>query len=99
MDLGSEDLQTKQKQWLAKNMSPAKKRMLKKRRSEYQIQRYHFRWIKIQNRSELLNHPTKSHVVLIKDDGKDRLIRFGQQGAKTAGKPKKGESQGDEDKA
>jgi len=38
------------------------------------------------------NHPTKSHVVLIKDDGKDRIIRFGQQGAKTAGKPKSGES-------
>jgi hypothetical protein len=39
------------------------------------------------------SHPTKSHVVLIKDDGKDKMIRFGQQGAKTAGKPKKGESQ------
>lgn len=38
------------------------------------------------------NHPKKSHVVLIKDDGKDRIIRFGQQGAKTAGKPKAGES-------
>jgi hypothetical protein len=32
-------------------------------------------------------------VVLIKDNGNDRIIRFGQQGAKTAGKPKKGESQ------
>jgi hypothetical protein len=32
-------------------------------------------------------------VVLVKDDGKDKMIRFGQQGAKTAGKPKKGESQ------
>jgi hypothetical protein len=31
-------------------------------------------------------------VVLVKDDGKDKMIRFGQQGAKTAGKPKKGES-------
>ena len=39
------------------------------------------------------NHPKKSHVVLIKDGGKDRMIRFGQQGAKTAGKPKSGESQ------
>ena len=38
------------------------------------------------------NHPTKSHVVLVKDGGKDKMIRFGQQGAKTAGKPKKGES-------
>ena len=34
----------------------------------------------------------KSHVVLIKDDGKDRMIRFGEQGASTAGKPKDGES-------
>ena len=28
----------------------------------------------------------KSHVVLIKDDGKDRMIRFGQEGA--TGSPK-----------
>ena len=34
----------------------------------------------------------KSHVVLIKDDGKDRMIRFGEKGASTAGAPKKGES-------
>ena len=39
------------------------------------------------------NHPKKSHVVLVKDDGKDKMIRFGQQGAKTDGKPKAGESQ------
>ena len=26
------------------------------------------------------NHKTKSHVVLVKDNGKDKLIRFGQQG-------------------
>ena len=38
------------------------------------------------------NHPKKSHVVLVKDGGKDKMIRFGQQGAKTAGKPKAGES-------
>ena len=38
------------------------------------------------------NHPTKSHAVLIKDGGKDRMIRFGEQGASTAGKPKTGES-------
>ena len=29
---------------------------------------------------------SKSHAVLIKDGGKDRLIRFGQQGVTTAGK-------------
>jgi len=38
------------------------------------------------------NHPTKSHVVLAKEGDKVKLIRFGEQGAKTAGKPKAGES-------
>ena len=37
-------------------------------------------------------HPTKSHVVVAKVGSKTKLIRFGQQGVKTAGKPKKGES-------
>lgn len=38
------------------------------------------------------NHPKKSHVVVAKEGDKVKLIRFGEQGAKTAGKPKKGES-------
>ena len=38
------------------------------------------------------NHPTKSHVVLAKEGSKVKLIRFGQQGARTAGKPKKSDS-------
>ena len=37
-------------------------------------------------------HPTKSHVVVAKEGDKIKTIRFGEQGAKTAGKPKKGES-------
>ncbi len=37
-------------------------------------------------------HPTKSHVVLAKEGDTVKMIRFGQQGAKTAGKPKAGES-------
>ena len=37
-------------------------------------------------------HRTKSHVVVAKVGSKIKTIRFGQQGAKTAGKPKKGES-------
>jgi hypothetical protein len=37
-------------------------------------------------------HPKKSHAVLAKEGSKIKLIRFGQQGVKTAGKPKKGES-------
>ena len=39
------------------------------------------------------NHPTKSHVVLAKKGDREEIIRFGQQGAKTAGKPKPGESE------
>ena len=37
-------------------------------------------------------HKSKSHVVLAKSGSRVKLIRFGQQGARTAGKPKKGES-------
>jgi hypothetical protein len=39
------------------------------------------------------DHPTKSHVVLAKEGDTIKMIRFGEQGAKTAGKPKKGESE------
>ena len=37
-------------------------------------------------------HPKKSHIVKACEGGKEKIIRFGQQGAKTAGKPKAGES-------
>jgi len=37
-------------------------------------------------------HKTKSHMVLAQEGHQLKLIRFGQQGVKTAGKPKKGES-------
>lgn len=39
------------------------------------------------------DHPTKSHVVKTKVDGAEKIIRFGEQGASTAGKPKAGESE------
>jgi len=39
------------------------------------------------------NHPKKSHVVVAKKGDKTKTIRFGEQGAKTAGKPKAGESE------
>ena len=38
------------------------------------------------------NHPKKSHIVVAKVGDKIKTIRFGEQGAKTAGKPKAGES-------
>ena len=38
------------------------------------------------------NHPKKSHIVVAKVGDKVKTIRFGQQGASTAGKPKAGES-------
>ena len=39
------------------------------------------------------SHKTKSHVVVAKVGDKTKTIRFGEQGAKTAGKPKAGESE------
>ena len=38
------------------------------------------------------SHPKKSHVVVAKEGTKIKTIRFGQQGVKTAGAPKAGES-------
>lgn len=37
-------------------------------------------------------HKKKSHIVVAKVGTKTKTIRFGQQGASTAGKPKAGES-------
>ena len=39
------------------------------------------------------SHPTKSHIVVAKEGEQVKTIRFGQQGVKTAGKPKEGESE------
>lgn len=44
------------------------------------------------------SHPKKSHIVKACTGGKEKIIRFGEQGAKTAGKPKEGESQAMKDK-
>jgi hypothetical protein len=38
------------------------------------------------------SHAKKSHVVKACDNGKEKIIRFGEQGASTAGAPKEGES-------
>ena len=38
------------------------------------------------------SHKTKSHIVKACEGGKEKIIRFGQQGVRTAGKPKSGES-------
>ena len=37
-------------------------------------------------------HKTKSHIVVAKEGDNIKTIRFGEQGASTAGKPKAGES-------
>ena len=37
-------------------------------------------------------HAKKSHVVMAKEGDQTKLIRFGEQGAETAGAPKQGES-------
>lgn len=39
------------------------------------------------------SHPKKSHVVVAKVGDKVKTIRFGEQGANTAGNPKAGESE------
>lgn len=39
------------------------------------------------------SHPKKSHIVVAKEGAKVKTIRFGEQGAKTAGKPKAGEGE------
>jgi hypothetical protein len=39
------------------------------------------------------SHPKKSHIVVAKEGDKIKTIRFGEQGAETAGKPKSGESE------
>jgi hypothetical protein len=44
------------------------------------------------------SHPTKSHVVKACEGDQEKVIRFGEQGAKTAGAPKAGESQAMKDK-
>lgn len=38
------------------------------------------------------DHPKKSHIVVAKSGDQVKTIRFGEQGAKTAGAPKSGES-------
>ena len=43
-------------------------------------------------------HPTKSQIVVAKSGNQIKTIRFGQQGANTAGAPKEGESQKMKDK-
>lgn len=43
------------------------------------------------------NHPNKSHVVKACENGKEKLIRFGQQGADNK-PPRKGESKADKAK-
>jgi len=39
------------------------------------------------------SHSKKSHVVMAKEGDRTKLIRFGEQGASVAGKPKAGESE------
>ena len=38
-------------------------------------------------------HPKKSHIVVAKQGSQVKTIRFGEQGAETAGKPKAGEGE------
>lgn len=44
------------------------------------------------------SHPTKSHVVKACEGGKEKIIRFGQQGV-SGSPPRKGESEANKKKA
>jgi hypothetical protein len=48
--------------------------------------------LKINQPKRTPDHPKKSHIVKTRVNGKDKIIRFGEKGASTAGKPKAGES-------
>jgi len=54
------------------------------------LDRHHLAGVNMPKRTP--GHKTKSHVVLAKEGDKTKLIRFGEQGASTAGKAKSGES-------
>ena len=64
--------------------------MTEKEKIKNKLKKYGLKGTNIPKRTS--KHPTSSHVVLAKEGDKIKTIRFGQKGAKTAGKPKAGES-------
>ena len=62
----------------------------KQTKAEKLVQKYGVKGVNKPKRTP--KHPTKSHLVIAKVGDEVRMIRFGQQGAQTAGKPKSGES-------
>ena len=54
------------------------------KRNDPRLARFNLRGYNIPKRTH--KHPTKSHVVLAKQGSKVKLIRFGQQGVRGAGK-------------
>ena len=71
-----------------KNLMAVKKRKAKKR--DPRIKRAGVSGFNKPKRTP--SHKKKSHIVVAKVGSKIKTIRFGQKGAKTAGKPKAGES-------
>jgi len=63
--------------------------MINKAKKESAIKRTGVRGLNKPKRTP--SHKTKSHVVVTNCNGKIKTIRFGEQGASTAGKPKSGE--------
>ena len=61
------------------------------KRTKAALKRYRLKGVNKPKRTP--GHKTKSHIVLAQAGHKTKLIRFGQQGARTAGKPKAGESE------
>jgi hypothetical protein len=69
---------------------PRKKRASKRKRDP-RLARYGLSGYNKPKRTR--GHKTKSHVVLARSGGKTKLIRFGQQGVRGAGKKPKSASQ------
>ena len=63
--------------------------MINKAKKESAIKRAGVRGLNKPKRTP--SHKSKSHVVVTNCNGKIKTIRFGEQGASTAGKPKAGE--------
>jgi len=63
---------------------------VKRKKRDSRLKRAGVAWFNKPKRTP--GHAKKSHIVVAKVGTKIKTIRFGQQGASTAGKPKAGES-------
>ena len=67
-----------------------KKKVMAESKYKNTLKRYNLKGFNKAKRTP--DHPKKSHIVAAKKGDKVKIIRFGEKGASTAGKPKAGES-------